>query len=708
MTRKMTSGFTLLLIALMLVTALAIPRSVAAEGEIPDTPGLPEAAGDVTEAGIDALQTAEPGQEIVDDETVETLTDVVAALAEEGVTLVDESGAPIPLASEEASAALTGDPYVVRGGVTYRFLPVGGCAAFGGVGPTCSESTTPIQAAVTFAADGEVVVIETGTYVEQVIISGKNITLQASGNVVLQAPNALAANYGSAPNLNRGIIFVENATNVVIDGLEVDGLGKGNANYRIYGILYHNAGGAIINNEIHGIRDNPWGGNQHGNAIYVMNDDGVARSIEIANNDVYDFQKNGIVANSIVGGVGDGALTADIHDNTITGQGITGVNGQNGIQMWGSQGTIQDNILSDFVYYDSTHTGWMATCILVLDPGGEISVLGNQASNCDGGLVIQSDTDSIIQDNIFEDSLWGMSLYYSYAPVIVNNIIRDNLYTGVYLYDTIFAYLSGNQILNNGEGVTADETEVEYSGGTVLRNNSIVGNGTGVANYTGFEVDAMGNWWGCPTGADTPGCDTTFDVNTQASPTGDVLTDEPLTQNPFTGGGTFGGALASPIIPVTGARMMAREIFIQVGQNGFAMHDVPLVTIYHVMDGDNELARVTLGEYAVPMDAETNLETLEQADLATLPDEAEYVGPAFHLTANNSQGGAITTLDQAAEIRFILPDGYTVPGGMQLAILFYDETTSEWVTLPSIISNNEVYAFYGKTGIYTLALIPVE
>lgn len=75
----------------------------------------------------------------------------------------------------------------------------------------------------------------------------------------------------------------------------------------------------------------------------------------------------------------------------------------------------------------------------------------------------------------------------------------------------IFSYLRGwsNNILNNQTGI--------YLGGTVPAGslktfiyNRIVGNTVGAENATGIEFWVKNNWWGCNTGPNTLGCDTTL------------------------------------------------------------------------------------------------------------------------------------------------------------------------------------------------------
>jgi hypothetical protein len=93
---------------------------------------------------------------------------------------------------DAAVAVSTGDPYIIRGGTTYRFLPIGGCAAFPG-DLNCSESSFPIQAAIDFAASGEAIVIEPGTYTESIFIAHDFASL--GGDPSLTSPTINGAIY---------------------------------------------------------------------------------------------------------------------------------------------------------------------------------------------------------------------------------------------------------------------------------------------------------------------------------------------------------------------------------------------------------------------------------------------------------------------------------------------------------------------------------
>ena len=97
---------------------------------------------------------------------------------------------------------------------------------------------------------------------------------------------------------NYPVVYIPDAADVTVSNLTVDGLGLGNANYRFNGIAFRNAGGEVSSCEILDIRDTPLSGGQHGLGLYLYNDDAVARTLDVLDNDISGFQKNAMALNA--------------------------------------------------------------------------------------------------------------------------------------------------------------------------------------------------------------------------------------------------------------------------------------------------------------------------------------------------------------------------------------------------------------------------
>ena len=204
---------------------------------------------------------------------------------------------------------------------------------------------------------GSTVYVAAGHYVEQLHITTSDLNLIGAGKALtfVDAPNSMPLYYTTSAN-NYPVVFVEGCTGVSISNLTVDGLGRGNTNYRFQGVGFWNAGGSVLHANIDNISDTPFSGAQHGVGIYAFNDTGGPYTVVLNDVLVDDYQKGGVALN----GAG---LTVDLDAVTVHGAGPTAVTAQNGIQIaWGAGGTMT-NCVSDGNNY--TGPGWSAAGVLL-------------------------------------------------------------------------------------------------------------------------------------------------------------------------------------------------------------------------------------------------------------------------------------------------------------------------------------------------------
>lgn len=147
-----------------------------------------------------------------------------------------------------------------------------------------------------------------------------------------------------------------------------------------------NDGGVVTveNSSIHEIGETPFNGDQHGVAVYWTYGSGATG--KITNNDIYDYQKGGIVVN----GVG---AWADIRGNTVTGFGHIDFIAQNGIQIgYGATANVMDNTVTGNSY---TGTSTVSGGIIVVGGPGygagtpyttNVQIVGNTARDNDVGI----------------------------------------------------------------------------------------------------------------------------------------------------------------------------------------------------------------------------------------------------------------------------------------------------------------------------------
>jgi hypothetical protein len=417
------------------------------------------------------------------------------------------------------------------------------------------EAGLSIQAAVDAADPSDTITVGTGTYVEQVVIDGKDgLTLQedTGADVTIEAPTTLVST-GNSPTSGRdinGLVTVKNADGVTIQGITVDGLELGTniagaTNPTMAGIAYIDASGTIDGVEVTGIRESDaMFGMQRGLGIYVTNSDpssgdgtttpnttDTLKSIEIKNTTVENFQKGGIVVSY---------ADVNIHDNTVTGIGGTDWTAQNGIQVSGSTGAIEDNTVTDIGY---TGTNWSASGILtyynnellidgntVTGSGSTHLVLGIATINSVGGAVTHNTISNVAWGVDAEDYSsaygWADALIpgaapYDYSSNTLSGIGENGLWfqpdssstdafnvTGTTGDDVIYG-AAADDSLDGGAGNDAIDggTGADSMSGGAGDDTIDGGTGTDTAVYAAgatIAIDASGNW----TVTDAGGTDT--------------------------------------------------------------------------------------------------------------------------------------------------------------------------------------------------------
>ncbi len=370
-----------------------------------------------------------------------------------------------------------------------------------------------IQNALNQATAGDAVYVGPGDFEEQLEID-ENLSLTGSGRdvTVVQSPASLSLSF-SGTYTHYPIVFVHNAADVAISDLTIDGLGRGNANNRFVGLGYYNAGGAVDNVRLTGIRETPFSGAQHGVSLYAVTDDGGPYAMTVAGTDVDDMQKTGMVFT----GAG---LDAAITGCTITGAGQTDVTAQNGIQV--STGATCDitgcNV--DGIWY--TGPDWSASGLLLYFPGPDAVLSGNTVTGSQGALNAYFADNLVLDDNVFDANdftfIWGGD-----GVAVTGNTFTDNI-QALYIADATNLTTSGNgfdaneyavivdgladgigfstnDILNStAVGVTVVPYGTDEPVNVTLSGNNISGNAVGVDNTTTIMVDAEANWWGDASG----------------------------------------------------------------------------------------------------------------------------------------------------------------------------------------------------------------
>ncbi|WP_417411536.1 DUF5801 repeats-in-toxin domain-containing protein, partial [Hoeflea sp.] len=322
-----------------------------------------------------------------------------------------------------------------------------------------------IQQGIDAAGTDHTVEVHTGTYAEQVQIEGPGkdgLSLIASdgpGSVTITPPDTLVQTADSPTTSGRDIVSllsVEGADNVTIEGITVDGQEQGNVsgvspdNPTFVGIAVIDSDGGLIDNvTVTGIREGDAGfGNQRNTGIYVANTDTDAtatpddadlaglNSIEIRDSTVTNFQKGAIVVVN---------ANVNIHDNTVTGIGGTTWTAQNGIQVSGSTGTINDNIVSGIGY---TGSSWAASVILTFYNNGLVidgnTLTGSGSTDLVLGVAVIDSVGATVTNNTISDVQWAIDVedYTSWPGALLpggGTVFADNIFTSIGAENLYFA-----------------------------------------------------------------------------------------------------------------------------------------------------------------------------------------------------------------------------------------------------------------------------
>jgi hypothetical protein len=237
------------------------------------------------------------------------------------------------------------------------------------VHPTgAGQCYTTIQAAVDAANSGDRIIIRAGKYVEQVTISGKDLTLLGRSGAVIQAPAAMEDTLSPVFGFpGRPILLVTDAE-VTVRDLTIDGANSAESNPILQGIVFVNADGVIRGNLV---KDVGFGEprlplDENGNPLYqgdgvvVINFTGIPRTVTITENRIVNFNNIGILADAEAdfNDPTRANLKVEITNNIVIGSGETDAIDQWGIFIGGFgfgdpqssiTGTIKNNRLRDFV-----------------------------------------------------------------------------------------------------------------------------------------------------------------------------------------------------------------------------------------------------------------------------------------------------------------------------------------------------------------------
>ena len=262
-----------------------------------------------------------------------------------------------------------------------------------GNGTSPAQAWQTINYAVSQAQSGDRIFIAAGEYFEQVTIDGKNLSLIGSGMATtkISAPDVIVVNFP----FYHAIISAQNASNIIIQNLTVDGRGKGTDGNLVEGFLgigFNKAGGLVENCAIVNANTNPpYQVKDFNHALYANTD--VSQTLVVRKSSFGNFLKNALYLQ----GVG---LSFLVEENVIEGPGPLANVSQNGIEIsFGPKGTVAKNIFKNLSRITPEDDFTVASAIVVLEGGQPINITSNVMTDCQTGVYFVETLNGTISQN---------------------------------------------------------------------------------------------------------------------------------------------------------------------------------------------------------------------------------------------------------------------------------------------------------------------
>ena len=132
--------------------------------------------------------------------------------------------------------------------------------------------------------------------------------------------------------------------------------------------------------------------------------------------------------------------------------------------------------------------------------------------------------------------------------------------------------------------------------------------------------------------------------------------------------------------------------------------------LYEQQEEKERLVQLTaLTSGSAPSGSSAVYTPLDESKLpGPLPEGTNLIPWGFNLSLTNPDGSAVESLIGYMLVRFYLPEGFVLPGGMHLVIQHYDPATSSWEPMSTAMGGGTAYTYASKPGTYVLTMEPIK
>ena len=302
----------------------------------------------------------------------------------------------------------------------------------------------------------------------------------------------------------------------------------------------------------------------------------------------------------------------------------------------------------------------------------------------------------------------GLKISSSDVVMIDRSRFNENEGHGLWVDSATDIFISCSQATNNGLLSLQPQAVFEFQGadGMNLTGNNIlmlcnkfIGNsGFGFEVYSAYQLFLVSNKYGMNGFGDYP-------IETPIT-----LTDNSFDCSicPSCKGSGSDGEEEKP------AEGNTQVVIVKVGEgDGTAEIKPGYSTVFKLYEQEEENKRLVqltaLTSGSAPSGSSAVYTPLDESKLpAPLPEGASLIPWGFNLAITNPDGSVVESLIGYMLVRFYLPEGFVLPGGMRLVIQYFDPATSSWTPMSTAVGGGTAFTYASKPGTYVLTMVPIQ